>query len=134
MRKKYKKILSFIIPVLMLVSVMHFENFKMDFLFVCESAETANSYKISSEDSIITNQNSHNTQMFGIIGQPDRLTRLCSYQSRNTKQFCDFLPINILSLNEGKFYLSPAQMQNITPNQKELVASYIHKTDGKKRI
>lgn len=126
MRNKTGKILSILVALFMLVSGMYFDNFEIDFLFACAPTETSDS-NILSADNAIADEQACNEEMLGVKGISN------TYQSRNTKISPDFLSINFLSLDEGKFYVSLDEIHFVSPNQNESVTSYIHKSDGKKR-
>lgn len=134
MRDKSHKILCVLVALCVLVSGMYFDKFEIDSIFACPPIEKSDS-KILSFDTVIAGEQSCNTEMLNVnrIGEREWLTLRGTYQRRDTKISNDFLLINFLSLNGRDFYVSLEEIQLVSFNQKELVISYIHRTDGKKR-
>ena len=134
-RKKGIKLICVLIILSIFISGLHFGKFKVDSIFVCAPAETANSY-ISSVDAIITEGQACTAEMLGIYGSTElgHLTIRFVNQRRDTKMSLNCLYQNIFFLNEGKYYACFEKIQFVSGNQDELVTNYIHKSDGKKRI
>lgn len=120
MRAKRNNLLCMLIILLVSISGMYFEDIKVDSVFACTPAETSNTY-ISEMDSVITDAQACTTEMLGIC------------KNVVTGQFT-ILFINIFSLNEENSYSSLEEVQLFFGSRDKLVANYIHKSDGKKRI
>ena len=135
MRAKRNKIFCILITLLVFISGMYFEDIKVDSVFASTSAETTNSY-ISAIGSVITDTQVCTTEILGVCGNmvTGQFTNRFVNQRRDTRVSPDFLCQNNFPLNEGKSYASIEVVQLISKNQDELIANYIHKSDGKKRI
>lgn len=134
MRAKRNKIFYILITLLVFISGMYFEDIKIDSVFASTPTEMTNSY-ISDIGSVITDTQVCTTEMLGVRGNMmiGQFT-IRFNQRRDTRVSPDFLCQNIFSLNEGKSYASIEEVQLISKSQDELIANYIHKSDGKKRI
>ena len=135
MCKKRNELLYVIIILLVFISGMFFEDFKVDSGFVYAATETTNSY-MSSVNPVVTDTNACTTEMLGThksMGQ-GQLTTRCTYQRRNSKLSRDYLLLIIIFLYEGKSYANCEEIQFVSKITDNLVVNYIHKSDGKKRI
>ena len=135
MRAKRNKIFCILITLLVFISGMYFEDIKTDSVFASTLGETTNSYT-SDIGSVTIDTQVCTTEMLAVCGNmvTGQFTIRFVNQRRDTGVSPDFLCQNIFSLNEGKSYASIEEVQLISKSQDELIANYIHKSDGKKRI
>lgn len=135
MRAKRNKIFCILITLLVFISGMYFEDIKADSVFASTPGETTNSYT-SDIGSVTIDTQVCTTEMLAVCGNmvTGQFTIRFVNQRRDTRVSPDFLCQNIFFLNEGKSYASIEEVQLISKSQDELIANYIHKSDGKKRI
>ena len=132
--KKYRFAFS-IIAIIILISGFCFENTKTEPTYLCTPIEAHNlSINIinnaGSDTSICT------AEMLGFYS-PAYQQRIESRQLlRNVKEevISDFIYTFLLSINGTRFKVKYELVPFIKTSNKELVISYIHNTDGKKRI
>lgn len=132
MSMKKRKILCVLIIFMIFVSGMYFENIETYSVFACNPATAVNSY-ITVANPVITDAQACTTEMLGIRESIVTLQRFVG-QKRDSKISLDFLYQNLFSLKEGKSYTGLKEVKHTLNSQNELVANYLHKTDGKKRI
>lgn len=134
-RAKRNKIFCILITLLVFISGMYFEDIKADSVFASTPGETTNSY-IPDIGSVTIDTQVCTTEMLAVCGNmvTGQFTIRFVNQRRDTRVSPDFLCQNIFSLNEGKSYASIEEVQLISKSQDELIANYVHKSDGKKRI
>lgn len=135
MRKKQSRLISVMFMLFILVSGMYFDSFRVDSGFAC-APEQASASSMVPVDSVIADAKSCTVETIGSrgnLGQGQFMGRLAQ-QRRDTKVALSLLCLNIVSLNEGKFYTHFETIQSVSENQQELVINYIHKSDGKKHI
>lgn len=122
-----RKITGMILIVFMLFG-MCFENIKADSYFVCTPIENTNSYLMSA-DAVLTETQLCTNGMLGV--------RINAGMKQLTSRFISqsyFIYSDIFSLKEGKFSTGSRTIQSDYHCQGGLVTSFIHKSDGKKRI
>ena len=132
--KKYRFAYS-IIAIIILISGFCFENIKTEPTYLCTPIEVHNptiniTNNASSDTSIFT------AEMLGFYS-PAYHQRIESRQFlRNVKEevISDFMYTFLLSINGTRFKFKYELVPFIKTSNKELVISYIHNTDGKKRI
>ncbi len=135
MRIRNRKILCFLLAMLVLLFGTRCEKSRLETLFACAPAENADSL-IRVADAAISDTQLCTTEMLGVrshTGIRQLSSRFVSIRGEaRLSLFC--LCSAILSLDEGKFFTNSALLQSEHPRQEELVPRYIHRSDGKKRI
>lgn len=134
MRAKRNNIFCMLIILLVSILGMYFEDIKADSVFACTSTETTNLY--FSDRNSVTDAQACTTEMLGIrknVVTGQFAIRFMN-QRRDTKLSQNYLCQNIFSVKEGESYASLEEVPLVSGSGDELVANYIHKSDGKKRI
>ena len=133
--KRYK-IICIILAVIVSLSGMCFgNNDEADSLFAYIPFEKADSY-IETVPATIADAQVCTLEMLGVrsISAMQQLAGRYICQKREFKRSLDFLCLNSLSLREEKFFKSSERTHIYSKCLDELVANYIHNSDGKKRI
>ncbi len=133
MRNKRNKFVCVLIALVVFISGIYFEYFKIDSTFACEPI-AMNHSNIAFEDPILADVPVCTSEMLGFhksTGQ-GQLTIQCANQRRDAKTSHYSLCPDIFSINECKSYTSFKTKKVVYGNQDELITKYIHKSDGKK--
>lgn len=134
MRIKSSKTICFFLAVLALLSGIYFENIKMDSSFVCAPAGVNASRFLAYP--IINDAKACTTEMLEVhssIGLQQLAGRYIS-QKREIKAPLDFLCSGFFSLLEERFFTGSKLVRFFHQKPHGLVTSYIHRSDGKKRV
>lgn len=129
------KFICMLMILFVFVSGMYFEEFRIDSDFSYAHADIADICYFS-EKPVVVDTQVCTTAMLGIRGNAGlgRMERSFVSQRRGTRTSTDFLCQSLFSLNTGKSYINFENTQWISGTLENLVAEYIHKSDGKKRI
>ena len=134
MGKRNKQISVFIILFLFVLG-MCFDTFKAhsDFWYV---SGDENGSRIASAAPGFADTHICTAGMLGARGDrgSEQITFRFSLLRRDTGKKPDFLSTNIICLYEKSFFLGFEVTQSLSGIQDELITSYIHNSDGKKRI
>jgi len=135
MRIKDKKSICFIFIISALLSGMCFENVEMDSLFACRLLEETVSY-IKSCDEAVQNREVCTTEMLGACNYlvVQQMTSGYVGQEGEIGEFHGPLCLDCIFLPKEKYLKAFVVIQCFYQNPEEIVTSYIHKSDGKKRI
>ncbi len=137
MRMKNYRIISLLLVIFVALSGMCFEDTKADSYFAYVSMED-NSFNFISDETEISDTHPCTSEMLGVRNNAgiQRLASQYLNQKRQNRISYNFLFLDIFSLSERikKFFISSEATQVYNQCQEELVANYIHKSDGKKRI
>lgn len=135
MRTGWNKLICFIVTILVLLSGTYFENVKTDSLFGYSPVEETDLqvfvYRVVLQDAkVCTTEMLGNRNNAGI----QQMSSLYVGHKKDLRTYLPFLCSDVFSLNEGKFFTGSEVLHFHSQYQEELVATYIEKSDGKKRI
>lgn len=107
-----------------------------DSVFVRASVQTEHSCILYENDGNTVAVTGCTSEMLGIHQDIGRKPCVLKYfdQKRDAKLLPSFLCPALFSLNGGKSYGKSEETSLIYDSQEELLADYIHKSDGKKKV
>lgn len=107
-----------------------------DSVFVRASAQTEHTSILYENDGNTVTVTGCTSEMLGIDQDIGRKPCVLKYsdQKRDVKLLLSFLCPALFSLNGGKPYGKSEEILLIYDSQEELLADYIHRSDGKKKV
>lgn len=132
---RIKKLICALIPFLLLVSGVCFEEVKADSMFPYSFSEGESS-SISYGNKTFSEEQACTAEMLGIRGTAGlgRSHIQLMVQRRDESASPDFLCRKISIPTEGKSYISSDGIQFISEFSEKHIVNYLHRSDGKKRI
>lgn len=134
MSRRNHKLICFILAFFVLAAGMCFENVKTDSSFACPSRKKSdfNVCTVKAGDDRGGDPTEWIQRYSGVaIRQTAGMIQL---RVKGTKLLSGPFGIRLFSFHTGKLWVSAAFLQFCPQSQNELVADYLHKSDGKKRI
>lgn len=131
---KKRKIICFMMIILVAVSGICFKNIKPIYDIYNSPVEKASSYIIAKLHWAVTDVQTVANKQSDIrqdSGDGHSSIRMAG-SKRDITPFFEYLLSDSVSLNEGSFFAGQTLVQFFNCMEKELVANYIHKSDGKK--
>ena len=135
MRARWNKLICFIVTILVLLSGTYFENVKTDSLFVYPPVEETTS-QILVYGAVLRDAKLCTTEMLGDRNSAG-MQQMTSQHIGHRKELRVSLTLlcsDVFSLFEGKFFTGSGGLHFHSQYRQELIARYIEKSDGKKRI
>lgn len=135
MQSRKQKAMCILLAIVIVLSGMCFESSKADASFLYAPAEASDS-TVRPVDATIREAQLCTTETLGIRDNADiqQFAGRVNSQKRETSDSLALLYFNILSSAAGKFYAGSEMMRSGQQYRNELVANYIHRSDGKKRV
>lgn len=135
MRIRNYKTICFILAIIVLLSVMGLDNMKPASSFGCAPMEKIHCYLLSA-DAANKDAQLCTTEMLEIYDNivMQQLTSQLFSEDRETSVSLDFLSFNSFFISKGRFCTGLRGIQFLNQKNNEIVITYIHNSDGKKRI
>lgn len=135
-RNTRMRVLCICLVLFVFISGIHMDEGNRDSVFVRASAQMEHSCILYENDGNTVAVTGCTGEMLGIhqdIGCKPCVLKY-SDQKRDAKLLLSFLCPAFFSLNGGKSYGKSEETSLIYDSQKELLADYIHRSDGKKKV
>lgn len=135
MRTRWNKLICFLFTILVLLSGTYFESIKTDSLFVYAPVEGVEGQTLS-HGAVLREADFCTTEMLGVRNQGgiQQLTSCYLNQEKVARVSLNFWCSDVFSLLGEKFFTGSKVLRFHSQYQEELVAHFIEKSDGKKRI